>query len=150
MPGYSASSARAQRIAPFAPLAIAAQRDQLVVPRDRAEHRRAQLLVLERLVEEAEDLALVDAVDRGLERALAGEQDPHGLGADASRLAGELRAGHLRHVVVGHQHRDLFLRDRRERVRCGQRAPDVQLLALEAAHDGGEHRLVVVDAHDQR
>ena len=133
MPGYSASSAlrsasrrsrrwRSPDIASSSLLRATASR-----------HGRAQRLRCRTACEEAEDLALVDAVDRGLERALAGQQDPHGLGTHAARVAGELRAGHLGHVVVGHQHCDLFCRDPAERFARRQRGANVELFAFEAA-----------------
>ena len=84
-----------------------------------------------------EHLALVDAVDRGLERALAGQQDRARSRAAAPRVARELRAGHLGHVVV----RDRAPRRRRSRssraprsaiASCGSRAS----LAAQRARDG--------------
>src|SRR5207247_203523 len=56
----------AHRLASFTPLAITRQREHLFVALHRIDHGLAQRPIFERLVDESKDLALVDAVDRGL------------------------------------------------------------------------------------
>ena len=73
------------------------------------EHRVELLLRriprLEQVVVEVDD---VDRVDRGVGVGVGGEQDAAGLRVDVHGLLEELDAVHLRHPVVGEQHRDLL------------------------------------------
>jgi hypothetical protein len=48
----------------------------------------------------------VDRVDRGMRVGVCGQQHAAGEGVDVHRLFKELDAAHLRHPVVGDEHRD--------------------------------------------
>src|SRR6266536_3624378 len=65
-PGILGFEITSERLASLASAAITGQRRELFVAMRSVEHRLTQLLVLERLVDEPKDLALVDAVDRGV------------------------------------------------------------------------------------
>ncbi len=98
----------------------------------------------------------VDRVDRGVGVGVRGQQHPAGQREDVHRLFEELDAAHLRHPVVGDEHRDgvaaqLEFVERLQGVRAGFGAHDPVSLAVVAAQvagDGAGHRRVVVDGQD--
>ena len=105
---------------------------------------------LEQVVVQVDD---VDRVDRGVGVGVCRQQHPAGQGVDVHRLFEELDAAHLRHPVVGDEHRDgvtaqLEFVEGLEGVRAGFGAHDPVSLAVVAAQvagDGAGHRGVVVD-----
>ena len=99
----------------------------------------------------------VDRVDRGAGVGVGGEQHPPRAGVDVHRLLEELDAVHLRHPVVGQDHRDqvaaqLHLPQRVQRRVAGLGPDDPVLLAVPppqvAGHRPG-HRRIVVDRQDR-
>ena len=98
----------------------------------------------------------VDGVDRRVGVGVGGQQHPAGQRKDVHRLLEELDAAHLRHPVVGDEHRDgvaaqLEFLERLERVGPGFGAHDPVPLAVVAAQiagDGARHRGIVVDGQD--
>ena len=100
----------------------------------------------------------VDRVDRGVGVGIGGEQHAPGRRVDVHRGFEELDAAHLRHPVVGDEHRDrlaaqLQLVQGFQRVGARLGAHDAELLAVvptKVAGYGTGHRGVVVDGEDHR
>ena len=98
----------------------------------------------------------VDRVDGRVGVGIGGQQHPAGPREDVHRLLEELDAAHLRHPVVGDEHRhgvaaQLEFLESVQRVGSALGAHDPVLLAVVAAQiagDGAGHRGVVVDGQD--
>ena len=98
----------------------------------------------------------VDGVDRGVGVGVCGQQHPARQREEVHRLLEELDAAHLRHPVVGDEHRDgvaaqLEFLERLERVGARFGAHDAVPLAVVAtkvAGDRARHCGVVVDGED--
>ena len=98
----------------------------------------------------------VDRVDRRVGVGIRGQQDPARQRIDVHGLFEELDAAHLRHPVVGDEHRhgvsaQLELVDRLEGVRPGFRTDDPVSLAVvtaKIAGDGPGDGRIVVDGQD--
>ena len=125
---------------------------------EQAVDHRVELLLrriprLEQVVVEVDD---VDGVDRGVGVGVCGQQHAAGQREEVHRLFEELDAAHLRHPVVGDEHRDgvaaqLEFLERVQRVGPDFGAHDPVPLAVVAAQiagDGARHRGVVVDGQD--
>ena len=99
----------------------------------------------------------VDRVDRGTGVGVRGEQDAPRPGVHVHRAFQELDAVHLRHPVVGQDHRDLVaaqlqLGERVQRRLAGLGAHDPVLAAVAAPQitgHGAGHVRVVVDGQDR-
>ncbi len=100
----------------------------------------------------------VDGVDGGLGVGVGGQQHALGRGDDLERALEELDPGHDRHLLVGHQERDLLvaqghLPQQLEAVgpRLGPQHAVVRAVAApQVALDGPRHPGLVVDAEDHR
>ena len=122
---------------------------------DRVELLLRRIPRLEQVVVQIDD---VDRVDRGVGVGVGGQQHPARGRVDVHRLFQELDPVHLRHPVVGEQHRDviaaeLHLLQRVERVGAGLGADDPVVLAVATAQVAGHrpgHAGVVVDGEDRR
>ena len=98
----------------------------------------------------------VDGVDRGVGVGVGGQQHPARQREEVHRLLEELDAAHLRHPVVGDEHRhgvaaQLEFLERLEGVGPGLGAHDAVPLAVVAAKVAGDragHGGVVVDGQD--
>ena len=100
----------------------------------------------------------VDGLDRGVGVGVRGEEGPPGVGEEVHRLLEELEAAHLRHAVVGEQHRHavaakLQLAQGLERLGAGLGTHHPERLAVVAAEipgDGARDARVVVDGEQDR
>ena len=78
-----------------------------VVPLDGLTDDDFELFGVPGLGDVAEDVALVDRVDDGVDIGVSREQEPGRLGADGPRLLEDLDAGHAGHPLVGEDHGDV-------------------------------------------
>ena len=81
--------------------------DDQVVPLHGLTNHGFQLFRLPGLGDVAEDMALVDRVDDGVDIGVSGEEEPRGLRADGLRPMEDLHAGHAGHPLVREDHGDL-------------------------------------------
>ena len=81
-----------------------AQLDQL----DRRTQHLDQLIVLPRLRQIAQYLALIDRVDRGLQVRVGRHDDAHDVGLDLAGAPADLDPGHRRHALVADQDRNVL------------------------------------------
>ena len=120
---------------------------------DRVELLLRRIPRLEQVVVQVDD---VDGVDRRVRVGVRRQQHPAGQRVDVHRLFEELDAAHLRHPVVGDEHRDgvaaqLEFVQRLQCVLAGLGAHDPVALAVVAAQvagDGAGNGGVVVDGED--
>ena len=125
---------------------------------EEAVDHRVELLLrriprLEQVVVQVDD---VDRVDRGVGVGVRGQQHAARQRIDVHRLFEELDAAHLRHPVVGDEHRDgvaaqLEFVERLESVGPGLGAHDpvpLAVVAAQIASDSAGHGGVVVDGQD--
>ena len=100
----------------------------------------------------------VDGVDGGVGVGVGGQQHPLGRRIEVHRRLEEVDTGHLRHPVVGDEHRDrltpqLELLEGVQRVRARFRPHDpvgVAVLATQVPGNGSGHRGIVVDGQHHR
>ena len=120
---------------------------------------RVELLLrrVPRLEQVVVDVDEVDRLDRGVGVGVRREQHPPGVREDVHGLLEELDAVHVRHPVVGEDHRDLLaaqleLAQRLQDLLPGLAADDPVLPAVappQVPGDGPRHARVVVDGDDR-
>ncbi|MNC18219.1 hypothetical protein D3C75_661160 [compost metagenome] len=104
-------------------------------------------LLVPRLGQVAEDAAVVERIDRGVQVGVAGEQDAQAVRGDLAGLGEKLRAAHLRHALVADDdlHRlALQAFQRAQRVAFGEHV----VLAAELHGQAAQDAFFVVDEED--
>ena len=111
---------------------------------DRLREHALHFLGVPRLGDVAVHVAEVDRLDQHVDVGEGGEDDADGVGAHRARRLEELEARHLRHALVGDDHRHVVLFEERERLVAGAGRMDLED-ALEVEAEGVEVVRLVVD-----
>jgi hypothetical protein len=119
-----------------------------VVAIERVLQDAADLLGVPRLGDVAVDLPERDGLDQDVDVGEGGQDDADRVGPQLLGLLQQLEAGHLRHALIGDDHRDVALAQHLERLGAAGRADDVEHLP-EVEAEGVQVVLLVIDDQDR-